>query len=119
MIHKNGINWLITHSRLEIGTHHTYVCAHRVIQSNFNIIFYQIYFSIADYSTASTDESVLIIGGLTYRGSPPTISVIAEYKNRSWTNIGNLAQPRYGHGSITSGSVTMVVGGWAYNSGST
>merc|ERR1711990_267087 len=73
---------------------------------------------IAYYSTTSTDESVLIIGGYTY-GSPSIISIIAEYKNGSWTNIGNLAQARYGHGAITSGSITMVVGGYPFSGSST
>ena len=67
------------------------------------------------FATAQTDESVLIIGGYT-GGSPRYISTIAEYKDGNWKNVGNLAQARYGHGAITSGSVTMVVGGYA-NSG--
>ena len=66
---------------------------------------------ISYYATASTIESVLIIGGLI--GSPPSYSsTIAEYKDGSWKNIGNLAQARHGLGAITSGSVTMVVGGY-------
>ena len=90
---------------------------HQLIQRNFNNFFNQIHFSIAYYATASTPESVLIIGGYTY-GSPSTISIIAEYKNGSWTNIGNLAQARYGHCAITSGSITMVVGGDTYSGSS-
>ena len=74
-------------------------------------------FRISDYATASTSDSVLIIGGLT-RGSPSRTSTIAEYKDGNWKNVGNLAQARYGHGAITSGSVTMVVGGYPI-SGST
>ena len=67
-------------------------------------------FRISIYATASTDESVLIIGGYT-GGSPRYSSTIAEYKDGNWKNIGNLAQARAGHGAITSGSVTMVAGG--------
>jgi len=52
----------------------------------------------------------LIIGGYT-NGSPYLTSTIAEYKNGNWKNVGNLAQARNGHGAITSGSITMVVGG--------
>ena len=52
----------------------------------------------------------MIIGGNT-SGIPEIISTVAEYKNGSWKNIGNLAQARDGHGAITSGSVTMIVGG--------
>ena len=62
------------------------------------------------YATASTDESVFIIGGYT-AGSPSYISTIAEYKDGNWKNVGNLAQARYAHGAITSGSITMVAGG--------
>ena len=69
-------------------------------------------FRISAYATASTDESVLIIGGYT-GGSPSRISTIAEYKDGNWKNVGNLAQARYGHGAITSGSVTMVAGGYS------
>ena len=71
-------------------------------------------FRIAYYATASTDESVLIIGGFT-GGSPNIILTIAEYKNGSWKNIGNLVQARYDHGAITSGSVTMIVGRYSYS----
>ena len=74
-------------------------------------------FRITYYATASTRESVLIIGGYT-KGSPPYSSTIAEYKDGSWKNVGNLAQARHGHGAITSGSVTMVVGGQPNGGGS-
>ena len=49
---------------------------------------------------------------------PTYTSTIAEYKDGNWKNVGNLAQARYGHGAITSGSITMVVGGWANGEGS-
>ena len=71
---------------------------------------YKLHSSIGYYATASTDESVLIIGGATL-SAPGYLSIIAEYKNGSWKNIGNLAQARDSHGAITSGSVTMIVGG--------
>ena len=41
-------------------------------------------------------------------------SVILEYKNDNnghWKKVGNLANPRWGHGAITLGSLTMIVGG--------
>ena len=74
----------------------------------------KLHLRISYYVTASTDESVLIIGGFT-GGSPNIISTIAEYKDGSWKNIGILAQARYGHGAITSGSVTMIVGRYPYS----
>ena len=67
-------------------------------------------FRISFYATASTDESVYIIGGYT-NGSPSYISTIAEYKDGNWKNAGNLAQARYYPSAITSGFTAMVVGG--------
>ena len=61
------------------------------------------------YATTSTEESVYIIGGTTASSQPS--SVIAEYKNAEWFNIGSLQQSRYSHGAFTSGSWTMVIGG--------
>ena len=66
---------------------------------------------ISFYGTASTDESVLILGGRISQKSPAFTTTIAEYKNGSWKNIGNLVQARQHHSSITSGSITMTVGG--------
>ena len=69
------------------------------------------------YATASTSESVLIIGGYTC-GNPPKTSIVAEYKNGNWKNVGNLTKAKEGHGAITSGSITMVVGGDTYSGSS-
>ena len=71
---------------------------------------YNFIFRISHYATASTSDSVFIIGGYT-AGSPYSTSTIAEYKDGTWQKKGDLAQARYGHGAITSGSTTMVVGG--------
>ena len=68
-----------------------------------------ILFRIAKYATISTEESVYIIGG--YISESDYSSVVAEYKNDEWFNIGNLQQARSSHGAITSGSWTMVIGG--------
>ena len=67
---------------------------------------------ISYYATASTEESVYIIGGWT--GDMSTFEktpIIAEYKNDKWYNVGSLKQSRHSHGAITSGSFTMVIGG--------
>ena len=74
-------------------------------------------FRISHYAVASTDESVYIIGGYTAASSYYT-STIAEYKDGDWRNVGSFAQGRGFHGAITSGSITMVVGGYP-NSGTT
>ena len=68
--------------------------------------------SISHYATTSTEESVYIIGG--YTGDSSTgrrTPIIAEYKNDQWYNVGSLKQSRHAHGAITSGSLTMVIGG--------
>ena len=38
-------------------------------------------------------------------------NVIVEFKNDKWEKVGNLANPRWNLGAITSGSLTMIVGG--------
>ena len=64
------------------------------------------------YATTSTEESVYIIGGWTADSSTGSRTpIIAEYKKDQWTNVGNLNQSRHAHGAITSGSLTMVIGG--------
>ena len=76
---------------------------------------YTIFFSISSYATASTDESVFIIGGFigpTAPWKPAFTSTIAEYKDGNWEKVGDLAQARYSHGAITSESVTMILGGY-------
>ena len=55
------------------------------------------------------DESVFIIGGWTGDSKSTTI---AKFKDRNWTNVGNLTQGRHGHGAILSGSTMIIVGGW-------
>ena len=75
-----------------------------------NSFWYFNFLRISCYTTASTDESVFIIGGYT-KGTPDVTSRIAEYKNGKWIDGGNLAQARYGHGAITSESKTLIIGG--------
>ena len=72
-------------------------------------------FRIVNYATASTVDSVYIIGGMT-NGSQVYTSIIAEYKDGYWKHVGDLVQARGSHGAITSGFSTMVVGGYS-NSG--
>ena len=72
-----------------------------------------IFFRIASYATASTAESIYIIGGVHHwKGDLNSVtSNIVEYKNGNWEKVGNLANPRWNLGAITSGSLTMIVGG--------
>ena len=69
-------------------------------------------YRISYYATSSTKESVYIFGGFTNDSSTASrTSIIAEYKNGEWYNVGNLRQSRHAHGAITSGSLTMIIGG--------
>ena len=60
------------------------------------------------YSVSSTDQAAFFIGG--HDGSSP-LSVIAKYENDNWSIHGNLNKRRAGHGSIISGTATIVIGG--------
>ena len=81
------------------------------------MLFYQTLLRISYYATASSKESVYIIGGNTAVGSENySTTIIAEYKNDEWYNVGNLKQSRYAHGAITSGALTMIIGGNQQNS---
>ena len=63
---------------------------------------------VAYYSTASTEDSVYIIGGWQDSSSSRTI---AQFKDNEWVKIGDLNQGRRGHGSITVGLQTIIIGG--------
>ena len=58
----------------------------------------------------STDDGVLVIGGA-IGGTPYETSIVAEYKDGSWSSIGNLARVRRYHKAIKSGSDIMILGG--------
>ena len=97
---KNGTKWRTIHSVLETGE---YSYSWKFLLKSFFV------FSISHYATTSTKESVYIIGGQHYETRGRS-SIIAEYRNAKWY-AGNLNQSRDGHGAITSGSLTMVIGG--------
>ena len=59
-----------------------------------------------DYSTASTEHAVYIIGGyssLEGQRWAKSTRTIAEYKDGIWSKIGEMENPRRGHGSISFG----------------
>ena len=70
----------------------------------------QFNFRISGYDTVSTDDAVLVIGGTT-NGTPFELSIVAEYKDQRWSNIGNLARARTNHRAIKFGSNIMILGG--------
>ena len=53
-----------------------------------------------------------MIGGYTDSGYS---DVIAQFKDNAWSLYGNLQKLRGDHSSITSGDMTMIVGGSASN----
>ena len=63
------------------------------------------YLSISHYSTTSTSSAAYIIGG--YLNS----NIIAQFKHGQWSKVGDLSTGRYGHGSITDGVKTIIIGG--------
>ena len=60
------------------------------------------------YATASTAESVYIIGGNSHYDR---ITAIGKYRDGKWSIAGNLSQARDGHAAISFGAYTMIVGG--------
>ena len=67
-------------------------------------------FSISYYATTYTLTRTYILGG--YNGYSRH-AVIAEYKNDGWFYAGRLNRSRDSHCAITSGDMTMIVGGEA------
>ena len=58
------------------------------------------------YSTTQTFDAVYINGGRY------TMNIVAEFKNDQWRRLADLNQGRRGHGSITIGGETMIIGGF-------
>ena len=60
------------------------------------------------YSTAATTDTAYIIGGIQEASYSTTI---AQFKNFQWSKVGDLTQGRRGHGSVSVGTETMMIGG--------
>ena len=69
-----------------------------------------IFSAICYYSAASTADSAYIIGGL------HTSEVVAEFRNNEWKRLKDLSKARYGHGSLSVGEQTIIIGGGTYPS---
>ena len=67
-------------------------------------------FSIYAYSTASTNDAVYVIGGVSSidGGRYEEVKTIAEFKEGRWTKIGEMEKPRVVHGSISFGGKTLI-----------
>ena len=55
------------------------------------------------------DNAAFIIGG--YDQNTYGINIIAKFQDNEWTRYGSLKATRRSHGSITSGDLTMIIGG--------
>ena len=118
---ENGNRLVTTHLQMAIGMYQKILWKIiKTFKNNITLIIRYIFnfhgensfiFRITEYATASTSDSVLIIGGYT-NGLPSRTSTIAEFSDGNWKNVGNLAQARRLHGAVTSGSIIMVVGGY-------
>ena len=75
----------------------------------------KLFLSISGYATASTKESIFILGGTVKIHPTQHTSRVAEYKDGIWKHVGDLAQAKSGIGAITSGPVTMLIGGGSLN----
>ena len=64
---------------------------------------------VSRYSTAATTDTAYIIGGIQEASYSTTI---AQFKNFQWSKVGDLTQSRRGHGSVSVGTETMVIGGY-------
>ena len=60
---------------------------------------------ISYYSTANSPDAAYIIGGWY------TKNLVAEFRGDKWTQLDDLNKGRHGHGSITIGDQTMIIGG--------
>ena len=62
----------------------------------------------------SINNSVLVFGGLGNNALSTNVlsSIVAQFKEDSWTKIGDLNRPRSGHNCILFGSEVLVVGGY-------
>ena len=72
-------------------------------------------FRISDYATASTDSAAYILGGWigTDIADHWKTSIIAEYKNNEWRNVGNLNEIKSSHSAIFHNGEYFIVGGQA------
>ena len=57
----------------------------------------------------SIKNSVIVFGGWS---DYDVVSTVAQFKEDSWTKLGDLNQPRRGHNCILFGSEVLVVGGF-------
>ena len=80
-----------------------------------DIITLKLFLSIKAYATASTKESIFILGGTVKSHPTQKTSRVAEYKAGIWKHVGDLAQAKSGIRAITSGPVTMIIGGGSIN----
>ena len=60
----------------------------------------------------SLEDRVILLGGYTDGGQGESVKTISQYKQDSWSQIGELKLPRRGHNSILIGNEILLVGGY-------
>ena len=99
----NGMMLKITHlARKNCYIFEQKFLAFKIIYSTDNLR--KIYY----YSVGSTAETAFVIGGF---DGASYFDMVAQFKNDQWSLYGTLQKGRRLHGSVTSGSLTMVIGG--------
>ena len=88
----HGMKWPIIHTRI------------RKYQFLIKYLFVTNFWSIYRFSTVTTWQGALIIGGT-------TISTVACYNEKGWNKLDNLQSTRTGHRSIVNGDKVYVIGG--------
>ena len=67
-----------------------------------------LYFSIYEFATVTTEQGALIIGGT---DGDSAVATVACYNGSGWTKLDDLQSPRYQHRAIINGDKVYVVGG--------
>ena len=57
------------------------------------------------------DDRILVFGGLDERKGKP-LTTVAQFKNDSWSRLGDLHNSRHGHNCIIFDSEVLIVGGY-------
>ena len=59
----------------------------------------------------SIKNSVIVFGGI---DGSDDVSTVAQFKENTWTKLGDLNQSRFAHNCIFFGSEILVVGGYGW-----
>ena len=69
---------------------------------------FEIYYSIYNYATVTTEKGAIIIGGY---GDGAPIGTVACYKGSGWSRLDDLQSSRSGARAIINGDKVYIIGG--------